>query len=276
MLTPSKLQSTTPYALDPISIEDGIPVFSRPDDYQENYARIANDHLAYLASNGENPFIPERLWNEIEESTVRLLRKYTKDGDRILDAGVGLGRLLSHVPSLQRYGVDISADYLQRARNKGIDVALAKIEDLPYCADFFDAITCTDVFEHVLDLNLCVGKLLNVLKPGGILLVRVPYKEDLAPYTKRDYPYNFAHLRNFDEHSLTLYFTKVFRAEVVKWSTAGQWPTIDRLEHGHFAPTRLALRVLAKGLRAHSGLRNSWLARWLFLPVEINFLVRKP
>ena len=269
------MPSASPYALEPIAVERGIPVFSKPDAYLENYDRIAHDHLAYMASKGGNPFIPERLWSEIEESTVSLLRKYVKDGDRILDAGVGLGRLLSYLPSLERYGVDISREYLQRSLSAGISVALAKLEDLPYHRAFFDAIACTDVLEHVLDLHLCVRKLLSVLKPGGVLLVRVPYKEDLAPYTARDYPYNFAHLRSFDEHSLTLLFTKVFRTQVLEWSTTGQWPTIDRLEHGHFAPTRFALRVLAKGLRTHDTLRNSWLAKWLFLPVEINFVVRK-
>jgi len=270
------MQSASPYALEPISVENGIPIFSQTDAYLENYDRIANDHLAYMAVTGENPFIQERLWSEIEASTARLLRKYTKDGDRILDAGVGLGRLLSHLPSLERYGVDISREYLRHSLKAGISVSLARLEDLPYRAEFFDAIVCTDVLEHVLDLNLCVGKLLSTLKPGGMLFVRVPYRENLSPYTARDYPYNFAHLRSFDEHSLTLLFTKAFRTEVVEWSTAGQWPTIDRLEHGYFAPTRLALRVLAKGLRATDTLRTSWLARWLFLPLEINIVVRKP
>lgn len=270
------MHSASPYALEPLSVEDGIPIFSRPDAYQDNYDRIANDHLSYMASTGENPFMQERLWSEIEESTIRLLRKYTSDGGRVLDAGVGLGRLLSHVPTLERYGVDISREYLKHAIKAGINVSIAKIEDLPYRADYFDAITCTDVLEHVLDVNLCVGKLLNTLKPGGILLVRVPYKEDLSPYTAGDYPYNFAHLRSFDEHGLILLFTKIFKSAIVEWSTAGNWPTIDRLEHGHFMPTRFALRVLAKVLRMNDTLRNSWLSRWLFLPVDINLVIRKP
>jgi len=270
------MQTATPYALEPLYVESGIPVFSEADAYLENYTQIANDHLASLASKGENPFITERLWNEIEESTIRLLCKYTRDRDRVLDAGVGLGRLLSRAPSLQRYGVDISRDYLQRAHEAGINVCLARVEDLPYQSGFFDAITCTDVLEHVLDLNLCVGKLLNALRAGGVLLVRVPYKEDLAPYTARDYPYNFAHLRAFDEHSLTLLFTKIFRTEVVEWSTAGHWPSVGRLKYGHFAPTRFALRIFAYVLRANETLRTSRFVESLFLPVEINFVVRKP
>lgn len=269
------MQATTPYALEPIRLDGGIPVFSEPDAYLENYTRIANDHLAYLAAGGENPFIPERLWTEIEDSTVRLLRKYTRDDNRVLDAGVGLGRLLSQMPTLQRYGVDISHNYLQRARQVGIDVCLAKLEDLPYQAEFFDAVTCTDVLEHVLDLNRCITKLLTVLKPGGLLLIRVPYREDLARYTATEYPYEYAHLRSFDEHSLTLLFTKVFRTKVVEWSTAGYWPVVERLKLGHSAPTRLAVRVLAYILRLNELLRTSWLSRTLFHPVEINFVVRK-
>src|SRR5262245_42941732 len=265
------MRTATPYALEPLRFDGGIPVFSEPDAYLENYARIANDHLAYLAAKGENPFIPDRLWTEMEDSTGQLISKYTKDGDRILDAGVGLGRLLSQQPVLQRYGVDISRDYLQRAHAVGINVCLARLEDLPYHPEFFDAVTCTDVLEHVLDLNLCINKLLNVLKPGGVLLIRVPYREDLSHYTSTDYPYEFAHLRTFDEHSLALLFTKIFRTEVVEWSTTGYWPTVDRLKNGHPAGMRLAARVLAYVLRKNEALRTGRLSRAVFYPMEINF-----
>jgi SAM-dependent methyltransferase len=269
------MQATTPYALEPLRVEGGIPVFSEPDAYLENYTRIANDHLAHLAAEGTNPFIAERLWREMEDSTIRLLQKHTRNGDRVLDAGVGLGTLLSRLPALQRYGVDISRDYLERARETGINVCLARLEDLPYNAEFFDAVTCTDVLEHVLDLNRCIAKLLSVLKPDGLLLIRVPYREDLAQYAGTEYPYEYAHVRSFDEHSLRLLFTKIFRTQVVEWSTAGNWPTVNGLKFGHAAPIRLAVRALAYVLRANEFLRTSWLSRALFHPIEINFVVRK-
>jgi 2-polyprenyl-3-methyl-5-hydroxy-6-metoxy-1,4-benzoquinol methylase len=65
---------------------------------------------------------------------------------------------------------------------------------------------CADVLEHVLDLNLVCAKILSVLRPGGILIVRDPYREDLRAYTVPSCPYKFIHLRNFDENSLQLLF----------------------------------------------------------------------
>lgn len=268
-------QFPTPYAYEPLIIEKGLPVFSERDAYSENYDKIADEHLTHMSSGGGNPFIPEGLWNEMEESTVLLLRKYTKDGDRVLDAGVGLGRLLSRVPNLDRYGVDISLGYLERAREQGIQVCLAKLEDLPYKAEFFDAVVATDVLEHVLDLNLCVRKLLKVLKPGGVVIIRVPYKEDLSPYTHPDFPYEFVHVRNFNEHSLTLLFTKIFPSEVLEWTTTCHWPGPSRLKYGHRAPMRFVFGALSYFLRQSEFLRSSWLSRSLFLPAEINFAIRK-
>ena len=51
---------------------------------------------ASLAQCGTNPWIPEALWTEMEATTIDLIAKYSRDGDAILDVGVGLGRLLSH------------------------------------------------------------------------------------------------------------------------------------------------------------------------------------
>jgi ubiquinone/menaquinone biosynthesis C-methylase UbiE len=55
---------------------------------------IASDHLAAARKLGQNPWIEESLWNEMERSTVKLIRKYTSPAQRILDVGVGLGRVL--------------------------------------------------------------------------------------------------------------------------------------------------------------------------------------
>ena len=111
---------------------------------------------------------------EMEESTLRLVRAYARPGARILDAGVGLARILSRVPELDRYGMDISFAYLREARSKGIDVCYARVEDMPYAAETFDVVLATDILEHVLDVNLCAAKMLAVLKRGGVLIARVP------------------------------------------------------------------------------------------------------
>ena len=276
------------YAREPATILDGIPVFATDDAYSRNYERIAADHLAHASKLGENPFISELLWNELEDSTIALVKKYSRANDRVLDAGVGLGRVLAQVPHLRRYGVDISIGYLKELRDTGIDVCLARLEDLPYRESFFDIVVCTDVLEHVLDLNLSIARLLTVLKPAGTLIVRVPYREDLAPYTMPDYPYDYAHLRAFDEHSLTLLFSKIFRLETLEWTVAGWWPDTSRLKSRHSRLSRMLFRGFAslairtsnsrsgeRVRRLSAALRSSRMTQLFFFPIGINFVLRK-
>src|ERR1700704_341282 len=90
------------YAREPIRIIGGIPVFSEPDKYIENYEKISHDHLKVMKKEGSNPWIDEGLWVEMEDSTAQLVERYGKPGRPMLDVGVGLGRLLSRFPKFQR------------------------------------------------------------------------------------------------------------------------------------------------------------------------------
>lgn len=263
------------YAREPISIRDGIPVFSEASEYTDNYETISQDHLASVAENGSNPFIAEKLWVEMERSTAQLVEKYSRPGERILDVGVGLGRLLSGFQHLERYGMDISFGYLQEAQKKGIEVCYARVEEMPYKAESFDLVLATDILEHVLDLNLCCGRMLGVLKPDGLLIARVPYREDLSGYLSSENPYKFVHVRNFDEDSLRLLFERIFDCE---------WVEATKVAHHAYSGTRLRYRlpradepirrVLSRMESAFPKLHERLVPK-LVLPMEINIVVRK-
>jgi 2-polyprenyl-3-methyl-5-hydroxy-6-metoxy-1,4-benzoquinol methylase len=262
------------YGREPLEIIDGIPVFSSADEYTHVYEKIADDHLIETANTGKNPFITQEVWEASEASTAELLSKYARADSRILDVGVSLGRLLERFPPMSRYGMDISMAYLRIAKAKGIEVCLARIEDMPYKEEVFDLVVCTDVLEHVLDLNLCVSKILTPLKRGGFLIVRVPYKENLGSYLHPDYPYHYAHLRNFDEFGLTLFFERVFQAKVIEHTTAGRsldWTRMKyRLPIGNriFARAVRLIKMVIPPLGRILSLR-------LFTPVEINMVIQK-
>jgi len=153
---------------EPIGIREGIPIFSEVDPYIENYSKIASNHLSLSNGGKGNPWISKRKWNEMEDSTIYLVKRYSesmivdRNGLKILDVGVGLGRLLNKirntVPNIREFhGMDIAMPYLRVSKSKGFDVVLSKIEDIPYSEGYFDMVTCTDVLEHVIDLNLCVS-----------------------------------------------------------------------------------------------------------------------
>lgn len=265
------------YSKEPVSYEDGIPCFSINDKYIDNYDKIASDHLKVLDTTGVNPFMPENVLNDLEEATRKFIKSYIKEDSKILDVGVSLGRLLKPLTNIQRYGMDISIEYLKRTKLLGINVCQSSIEDMPYHKDFFDIITCTDCLEHVVDLNLCCSKIISVLKPGGYLIIRVPYKESLQHYLLPNYKYEFAHLRNFDEFSLCLLFTKIFNCDFEKYHKVGYYRDYSRLKYP--IKDELILLCIDKLLNILKKISNNiyeMLIEKLFNPLDIIFVVRKP
>lgn len=261
---------------EPIGFHGTIPVFSCSNDYTANYEKISEDHLESFHRNGTNPFIPEDLWVEFEKSTIELIKKYSKSGDRVLDVGVGLGRLLSHFPNLERCGMDISFGYLEVSQSKGINVCYSLVEDMPYREGLFDLVVCTDVLEHVLDLNMCCSKILSVLREGGILIVRVPFKEKLSPYLEVTYPYKYVHLRNFDEYSLRLLFERIFGCEYVEMAMVGYTPSTNKLRcQAPFQKVNLILSQFISVIKTVHKPLYGLLLKKLYDPIVINIVVRK-
>lgn len=264
------------YVREPLRFENDIPVFSQVNAYTENYETISADHLAAMQKTGENPFIREKLWTQFEDSTLALVQKYARRGDAILDVGVGLGRVLEQLPHLRRFGVDISMGYLAVAQAKGIDVCYALIEELPYGPELFDIVICTDVLEHVLDLNLCCKNILSTLKPNGTLVVRVPFREELWPYLEESYPYHYVHVRNFDEYSLRLLFERILECRVLEMTTVGYQSSSVRLRYplpipGWSAITDSSMSLLEK---RRPQLHAMLLPR-LYRPIAVNAAIAK-
>lgn len=96
---------------------------------------------------------------------------------RILDAGCGTGNNVLHLGERGRaVGVDLSDEALRFCRARGVDVARAGLLALPFRAASFDCVTSFDVLYHrwVTDDRAALHEMVRVLKPRGLLLVRVP------------------------------------------------------------------------------------------------------
>lgn len=208
------------YKRNPFGFKYQIPVFAKDSFYKTNYEKISNDHLISEMEFGKNPFNSETLLEELEKSTLDVIKKYNKKNFRVLDAGLGNGEILSKLFNKKKYGVDISLNYLKNTRDD-IIACCADLEDLPYVDNFFDLIICTDVLEHVLHLDQVIHEISRVLKKNGILIARVPLNENLSPYLSNK-DYDLVHLRSFSKESLNLIFTKIFKFKILEISEIGK------------------------------------------------------
>lgn len=101
-----------------------------------------------------------------------------QDRLRILDAGCGTG---GTTVELRRFGavvgVDLAWEALEPARARGLArLAQGSIERLPFQNASFDVATSFEVVYHlgVADDTSALSEIRRVLKPGGVLLLRVP------------------------------------------------------------------------------------------------------
>ena len=96
---------------------------------------------------------------------------------RLLDCGCGTGAIVTHLAARGRaVGVDLSPEALRLARTRGAAVARAGLLGLPFPDATFDVVTSFDVIYHrwVADDAAAVREMARVLRPGGLLLLRVP------------------------------------------------------------------------------------------------------
>jgi ubiquinone/menaquinone biosynthesis C-methylase UbiE len=97
----------------------------------------------------------------------------------VLDAGMGAGRLCEALSTANWtvWGIDASAEMVDLARARFPDAsgrfAQASLEDLPFDAGSFDAVTATGVLEYT-DVSGALAEISRVLRPGGRAVLSFP------------------------------------------------------------------------------------------------------
>jgi 2-polyprenyl-6-hydroxyphenyl methylase/3-demethylubiquinone-9 3-methyltransferase len=109
-----------------------------------------------------------------------LLLAEARPGERVLDLGCGAGRFVRALreAGADPVGVEIAQAAVERARanDPGADVRLlADDGSLPLGHGEVDLVWCSEVLEHVADTAHALLEARRVLKPGGRLLVTVPF-----------------------------------------------------------------------------------------------------
>ena len=109
-----------------------------------------------------------------------LLLGEAEPGERVLDLGCGAGRFVSALrgAGCDAVGVEIAEAALERARAvaPGADLRLLEPDgSIPLEHGSVDLVWCSEVLEHVADGQHLLQEARRVLRPGGRILVTVPF-----------------------------------------------------------------------------------------------------
>jgi len=132
-----------------------------------------------------NPFfiIRRGLYNEISQFSSYMHGK-------LLDFGCGSKPYKALFTVSEYVGTDIEVSGHDH-RHEAIDVYYDG-KTLPFADESFDSVFSSEVFEHVFNLSQILGELRRVLKPGGHMLLTVPFVWD-----EHEIPYDFARYTSF-------------------------------------------------------------------------------
>lgn len=124
----------------------------------------------------------------IDFDTLRRVPEKLERAPRALDVACGTGvllrRLLDHIPEMEAWGVDASADMLAQAKEALQEHPQARFEQvkldgdtgsgaasLPLPPQFFDLITCTNALHDIHNPQAFLTALREALAPGGQLVL---------------------------------------------------------------------------------------------------------
>ena len=115
----------------------------------------------------------EKIPNEIFDTVSSVL----KVGNRLLDVGSGDGYFALYIKDKfsEVFGAEIVKEAALIARKRNVSASVMDLNlSLSYKDNTFDAVTCLDVIEHLLDPGSFIDEIYRVLRPDGQLVLTTP------------------------------------------------------------------------------------------------------
>lgn len=112
-------------------------------------------------------------WGLYHVAAIQQVLKPQNPNSSLLDVGGGTGYLASCVT--ERYArvvvADLSPGMLSVARGRRLETVEASALALPFEAEEFDAVLCTDALHHIKQVERAISEMCRVLKPEGVLVI---------------------------------------------------------------------------------------------------------
>ena len=133
---------------------------------------------------------------------------------RVLEIGFGSGDLLNELclKGNDVYGTDVGKSIVEKARTSGFKNVFhvdASEQSLPFDENFFDAIYCYEVFEHLTNPHRLFFEIRRVLKPEHNLYFSVPTQEQTMGYGPCRHSFVYPGLlerKNLERFFMQMYF----------------------------------------------------------------------
>lgn len=104
----------------------------------------------------------------------KLIEKHNPQKGRLLDIGCSGGFFLDTMTDWECYGNEISKANAEVAQKKhGSRIFNGPFEAYPLKKEYFDVITLQDVFDHMRDPVATLEKCHAMLRPGGLIVIKV-------------------------------------------------------------------------------------------------------
>ncbi|HEX5193952.1 MAG TPA: class I SAM-dependent methyltransferase [Solirubrobacteraceae bacterium] len=204
----------------------------------------------------------------------------------VLDAGCGSGRTMQELESYGNVrGIELDEAAAETARSRGHgEVAVGRLERLPYPDQTFDLITSLDVIEHTPDDRATLAELRRVCRPDGWLLVTVPAYQalwsghDEANHHYRRYSRSMlrraAAGAGWSLTRITSFNTLLLAPAAAVRLARRRFPARNGAADDLTVPPRWLNELLERPLRIEAG----WLGRGGTLPLGLSLLavMRRP
>ncbi len=178
-------------------VKGAYRVLQTETNYTENFGYQWNKFVKTQIDDKQNNISKVRFFAETNWDKEDLT------GKNVLEVGSGAGRfsevILNHTKATL-YSVDYSNAVEANFSNNGhhverLKLFQASIYEMPFAPAQFDKVVCVGVLQHTPDFELSVKSLIDMVKPGGELVVdfypirgwwtKVHAKYIFRPYTKR-------------------------------------------------------------------------------------------
>ncbi|MGH2782287.1 MAG: class I SAM-dependent methyltransferase [Thermoleophilaceae bacterium] len=193
---------------------------------------------------------------QVDGALVEFVARHA--GREVLDLGCGIGGYTRALRErgLACRGADVVPEYVERARELGVDADLLDGDRLPYDDDSFDTVIALEVLEHVEDPAALLSEARRVTR-GGVLVSVPNCTQEFAGV-----PVEFSHMLDVDHrHWFTAASLEELLGSVFGSADVVQSAPVDRLLAGLVLPR--PLRPIDRLLRRTGLVRPRFYSRLL-------------